>query len=121
MARDGWHVFDWDYGDFDPRFARKPVTVGLAAGGPSFRETVASLELPAKSVLAGSMAAALYVTPVLFVAKLFLGFGARLFAAVLGSVALCSLVSWGLTAWERGHWQRRRSGLSDHADPPHWK
>ena len=122
MALDGRRVFDWDDGAVDRRFALRPVAFGVAAGGPSFREAVAVLELPAKSALAGSMVALLYGAPVLFVAKLFLGFGARLFAAVLGASALvCSLAGWATTAWEQGHWQRRRERLSDHADPPHWK
>ena len=69
MAIDGRRVFDWDDGAVDRRFALRPVAFGVAAGGPSFRETVALLELPAKSVLAGSMAALLYGAPVLFVAK----------------------------------------------------
>ena len=122
MARDGWRVFLWDDGVVDPRLALKPAAVGIAADGPSFRETVALLELPAKSVAAGSMAALLYVAPVLFVAKIFLGFGARVFAAVLGTAALVgSVASWWITTWERRHWQRERERLSDHADPPPWK
>jgi hypothetical protein len=122
MAIDGRRVFDWDDGAVDRRFALRPVAFGVAAGGPSFRETVAKLELPAKSALVGSMAALLYGAPVLFAAKIFAGFGARVFAALLGTAALvCSLASWATTAWERGHWQRRREQLSDHADPPHWK
>jgi hypothetical protein len=122
MALDGRRVFDWDDGAADRRFALRPVAFGLAAGGPSFRETVALLELPAKSTLAGSMAALLYGAPVLFTAKLFAGFGGRLFAALLGAVALaCSLASWALTSRERRHWPRERERLSDHADPPHWK
>ena len=122
MVLTGRRVIDWEDGAVDRRFALRPVAVGLAAGGPSFRESVALLELPAKSVLAGSMATLLYGTPVLFVAKIFTGFGARVFAAVLGTVALvCSLASWWMTAWEQRHWQRRRDRLSDHADPPPWK
>jgi hypothetical protein len=122
MALDGRRVFDWDDGAVDRRFALRPAAVGLAAGGPSFRETVALLELPAKSVAAGSMASLLYVAPVLFVAKIFLGFGARLFAAILGIAALVgSFASWGITLWEREHWQRERDRLSDHADPSPWK
>jgi hypothetical protein len=122
MARDGWRVFLWDDGVVDPRLALKPTAAGLAAGGPSFRETVASLELPAKSVAAGSMAALLYCAPVLFIAKIFLGFGARLFAAILTGAALAgSVTSWWITTWERRHWQRERERLSDHADPPPWK
>ena len=73
MALDGWRVFDWDDGVVDTRFALRPVAVGLAAGGPSFRETAARLELPAKSVLAGSLAALLYGAPVLFIANIFIG------------------------------------------------
>jgi hypothetical protein len=122
MARDGWRVFLWDDGVVDPRVALKPVAVGLAAGGPSFRETVALLELPAKSVVAGSLGALLYGAPVLFSAKLFLGFGARLFAAILAAAAfVASLASWAITTRERSHWQREREQLSDHADPPPWK
>ena len=115
-------MFDWDDGAIDRRFALRPVAFGLAAGGPSFRETVALLELPAKSALAGSMAALLYGAPVLFAVKIFTGFGGRVFAALLGTAALvCSLATWATTARERSHWQRERERLSDHADPPHWK
>jgi hypothetical protein len=122
MARDGWRVFLWDDGVVDPRVALKPVAVGLAAGGPSFRETVAVLELPAKSVAAGSMGALLDRAPVLFVANIFLGFGARLFAAILGATAFVgSLATWRITAWEQRRWQHDRNRLSDHADPPPWK
>ena len=122
MALDGRRVFEWEDGAVDRRFALRAVAIGAAAGGPSFRETVALFELPAKSVLAGSMAALVYGTPVLFVAKIFAGFGARVFAAVLGCLALaCSLASWALTSWERRRWPREREQLSDHADPPHWK
>ena len=122
MAIDGRRVFDWDDGAVDRRFALRPVALGIAAGGPTFRETVALLELPAKSVLAGTLAALLYGAPVLFAAKLFTGFGSRMFAALLGAGALAaSVVSWSVTAWERGRWQRDRDRLSDHADPPHWK
>jgi hypothetical protein len=122
MAIDGRRVFDWDDGALDRRFALRPATVGLAAGGPSFRETVAGLELPAKSIVAGSLAALLYGVPVLFVAKIFLGFGGRLFAGILGTAALvASLATWRITARERSHWQRERERLSDHADPPPWK
>jgi hypothetical protein len=122
VAIDGRRVFDWDDGAVDRRFALRPVAFGLAAGGPSFRETIAVLELPAKSVLAGSMAALLYAAPLLFAAKIFAGFGARVFAALLGTAALvCSLGTWAMTAWERRRWPRERKRLSDHADPPHWK
>lgn len=122
MAIDGRRVFDWDDGAVDRRFALRPVAFGVAAGGPSFRETVALLELPAKSVLAGSMAALLYGAPVLFAVKIFAGFGARVFAALLGTAALVfSLTSWATTAWELRHWERERERLSDHADPPYWK
>ena len=69
MAIDGRRVFDWDDGAIDRRFALRPVAFGVAAGGPSLRETVALLELPAKSVLAGSLAALLYGAPVLFVGE----------------------------------------------------
>jgi uncharacterized protein with GYD domain len=87
MAIDGRRVFDWDEGAIDRRFALRPAAFGVAAGGPSFRETVALLELPAKSVLAGSMAALLYGAPVLFAVKIFSGFGSRVFAALLGTAA----------------------------------
>ena len=124
MARDGWRVLDWDHGAVDRRFALRPVAFGVAAGDPSFREFLALLELPAKSALAGSMAALLYGAPVLFAVKIFAGFGPGVFAALLGTAALvCSLASWATTAWERSHWQRERERerLSDNADPPHWK
>ena len=122
MALDARRVFDWDDGAVDRRFALRPVTVGLAAGGPSFRETAARLELPAKSVLAGSLAALLYGAPVLFIANIFTGFGPRMLAAVLGAGALVgSLATWRITAWEQRRWQHDRDRLSDHADPPPWK
>ena len=122
MAIDGRRVFDWDDGALDQRFALRPVTVGLAAGGPSFREIAALLELPAKSVVAGSLAALLYGAPLLFVAKIFIGFSARLLGAILAATALlASLASWRITVWEQRHWQRERERLSDHADPPPWR
>jgi hypothetical protein len=122
MAIDGRRVFDWDDGAIDRRFALRPTTVGLEAGGPSFHETIAVLELPAKSVVAGSLAALLYGVPVLFVAKIFLGFGGRLFVAILGTAALvASIASWAITVWEREHWEHRRERFSDHADPPPWR
>jgi phage-related minor tail protein len=122
MARDGWRVFLWDDDVVDPRVALKPVTIGLAAGGPSFREAVAALELPAKSAAAGILAAVLYGAPVLFIANIFLGLGARLMGAILAAAAFVgSLAAWRITTWERGNWQRERERLSDHADPPPWK
>jgi len=115
-------VFLWDDGVVDPRVALKPVPVGLAAGGPSFRETIALLELPAKSILAGSLAALLYGVPTLFIANIFAGFGSRIFAAILGAGALVgSLATWRITTWEQKRWQHDRDRLSDHADPPPWK
>jgi hypothetical protein len=57
VAIDGRRVFDWDDGAIDRRFALRPLAFRVAAGGPSFRETVALLELPAQSALAGTMAA----------------------------------------------------------------
>ena len=124
MAIDGRRVFDWDDGALDRRFALRPLTVGVAGGGPSFRETVASMKLPAKSVVAGSLAAFLYGAPLLFVAKIFLGFGARLLWTILAAAALiASLAIWRITTWEQQHWRREhdRERLSDHADPPPWR
>ena len=123
MAIDARRVFDWDDGAIDRRFALRPVAAGLAAGGPSFRETMAVLELPAKSVVAGSLAALLYGVPVLFIAKIFVGFGGRLFVAILGAAALVgSLATWRITERERSQLGARASScLSDHADPPPWK
>ena len=122
MAIDARRVFDWDDGAIDRRFALQPVGIGLAAGGPSFRETMAVLELPAKSVVAGSLAALLYGVPVLFIAKIFVGFGGRMFVAILGAAALVgSLATWRITERERSSWERERQLLSDHADPPPWK
>jgi hypothetical protein len=122
MALDGWRVFIWDDGVVDPRFARMPATVGLAAGGPSLRDAVASLELPAKSVVAGTLLAILYGWPVSFAANIFLDFGPGTLAAILGACALVGSVgSFGITAWDQRRWQRARDRLSDHADPPPWK
>lgn len=122
MAIDGRRVFEWDDGAIDRRFALRPATLGLAAGGPTFRETLGLLELPAKSALAGSLAALLYGVPVLFVAKIFLGFGGRVFGAILGVAAFAaSVATWRVTAWERDHWEAERERLSDHADPPPWR
>jgi hypothetical protein len=122
MAIDGRRIFDWDDGALDRRFALRPATIGLAAGGPSFRETAARLELPAKSVVAGCLGALLYVAPVMFVAKIFLGFGRSLFAAVLAAAALVgSLASWAVTVREQRRWPSELERLSDHADPPPWR
>jgi hypothetical protein len=78
--------------------------------------------LPAKSAAAGILAAVLYGAPVLFIANIFLGLGARLMGAILAAAAFVgSLAAWRITTWERGNWQRERERLSDHADPPPWK
>ena len=115
-------MFDWDDGALDRRFALRPSAIGLAAGGPSFRETVARLELPAKSLVAGCLGAVLYVAPVLFIAKIFVGFGGPASAAVLATAALAgSLASWAITVWEQRREPREREHLSDHADPPPWR
>jgi hypothetical protein len=122
MARDGWRVFLWDDGEVDARFARTPAAVGLAAGGPSLRETVASLELPAKSIAAGTLLALLYGWPIAFAANIFMDFGPRTLAVILAACALVgSVASFWITAWEPSRWQRSRERLSDHADPPPWK
>ena len=122
MARDGWRVFLWDDDIVDPRVALKPVAVGLAAGGPSFRETVAALELPAKSAAAGILAALLYGAPVLFIVNIFLGLGGRLIGAILAAAAFVgSVATWRITTRESAHWERERERLSDHADPPPWR
>jgi len=122
MARDGWRVFDWDYGVVDPRFARKPVLVGAAAGGPTAREVLARLEVPAKSALAGTMITVLFGWPSLLIAKIFGGFGSRAFGAALGAVAVVSsLACWAVTSFEQRTVEQRREHVPDHADPPPWK
>ena len=115
-------MFDWDYGDVDPRFARKPVLVGAAAGGPTVRDVLARLELPAKSAVAGTMIAVLFGWPSLLIAKIFGGFSSRAFGAALGAVAvISSFACWALTSFERRSLERRREHVPDHADPPPWK
>ena len=122
MAQDGWRVVNWNYGDFDARFARAPVSYGVAAGGPSFREAAAWLELPAKSAVAGTLIALLFAWPVLMVARFFGAFSARAFGVMLALVAFISSIGcWAVSSAERRTWARRRERLPDHEDPPPWK
>ena len=121
VAQDGWRVFDWDYGDFDARFARRPLSYGGAAGGPSVREALASLELPAKCAVAGAFIALLYGWPVLMVASIFGALSSRVFAAVLAAAALVgSVACWVVSSLERRRWAQR-DRIPDWVDPPPWK
>lgn len=121
MAHDGWRVFDWNYGDFDARFARRPAAYGVAAGGPSVREALASLELPAKSAVAGTLVALLYAWPVLMVASIFGALSSRAFAGILATVMVVSSAVCGvITSRERRKWQQR-DRLPEWVDPPPWK
>jgi hypothetical protein len=122
MARDGWRVSEyWDYVDFDARLARKPAVYGVAAGGPSVREVLAWLELPAKSAVAGTMIALLYVWPVLMFARIFGIFSSRVFGAILALAALVSSVGcWAVTSIEQRRW-RNPDRLPEWVDPPPWK
>ena len=122
VAQDGWRVFDWDYGDFDARFARRPVAHGVAAGGPSVREVLAYLELPAKSLVAGTCIALLFAWPVLMIAAIMGAIGSRVFGAILAAVALVSsVVCWVVTSFERRRSTQQRDRLPDWVDPPPWK
>jgi len=122
MAQDGWRVPDWNYGDVDARFARTPVAFGVAAGGPSVREVLASLVLPTKSAVAGTIIALLYAWPVLMVAMIFGAFSSRVFWAILALVAVVSSVAcWAVSSVERRRWARQEDRLPDWVDPPPWK
>jgi hypothetical protein len=122
MAWDGWRVFDWDYGDFDDRLARRPASYGAAAGGPSIRETVAWLELPTKSAVAGTLIALLFAWPPLMVARIFGALSSRAFGVIIVLVAVVSSVGcWAVTCFERRTCARQWERLPDHEDPPPWK
>jgi len=122
MAQDGWRGFDWDYGDFDARFASRPVAYGVAAGGPSVREALASLELPAKSAVAGTFIALLYAWPVLMVASIFGALSSRVFGFILAALAVVSsVVCWVVSSFERRRCARQRDRLPDWVDPPPWR
>ena len=112
MARDGWRVFDWDYGDLDDRFARRPASYGVAAGGPSIRETVAWLELRTKSAVAGTLIALLFAWPPLMTARIFGALNSRAFGVVIALVAVVSSVGcWAVTCFERRAGERQSERL----------
>lgn len=122
MAQDGWRVFDWDYGDFDARFARSPLVYGVAAGGPTVREALAFLALPAKGAVAGTFITLLYAWPLLMVASIFGVLSQRVFGAILAAMAVVSSVAcWVVASFERHRWARQRDRLPDWVDPPPWK
>jgi hypothetical protein len=107
---------------FDDRFARRPASYGVAAGGPSIRETIAWLELPAKSAVAGTLIALLYAGPPLMIARIFGALSSRAFSVVVPLVAVVSSVGcWAVTRVERGTRPRQWERLPDHEDPPPWK
>lgn len=116
---------DWSGGahdDFavDPRLARVAQPWVFADSGP--RRAHPELGLPLKCVLAGVMAALVYVWPVLLVVDIMAGgFRPALFGLILaGSAVLASLAFWTVTAFERRYWARNLRTLSEFADPPPW-
>jgi len=114
---------DWSYGALDdliltgqikraaePRFyaesPRRDLRLGLAG----------------LSLLAGAMAALLYVWPVLLLTTIVTGMRATVFWSVLaGGAALAALVTWAISSRERRHWAENWQEVGDWADPPPWK
>ena len=81
------------------------------------------LRLPAMCLLAGVMAALLYVWPVLIMTQILAG-GMRsaiFWPALAGGAALASLAAWAITTYENGYWARNWHKVGDWADPPTWK
>ena len=80
------------------------------------------LGLAGLSLLAGAMAALLYVWPVLLLTTIVSGMRATVFWPVLaGGAALASVVTWAITSRENRHWAENWHEVSDWADPPPWK
>ena len=81
------------------------------------------LGLPLMCLLAGVLAALVYVWPVLLVVDIMTGgFRPALFAWILVASAVFAAVAfWAVTGWERRHWARNSHALGDFADPPPWK
>jgi hypothetical protein len=114
---------DWSGGAHDDlvvdaRLARMAQPSALADLGS--RGAGAELGLPLKCVLAGVMAALVYVWPVLLVVDIMAGgFRPALFGLILaGSAVLASLAFWTVTVFERRYWARNVRALSEFADPP---
>jgi hypothetical protein len=77
------------------------------------------LGLAGLSLLAGTMAALLYVWPVLLLTTILSGMRATVFWPVLaGGAVLASLVTWTITSREKRHWAENWQEVGDWADPP---
>jgi hypothetical protein len=116
MPKD-WSSGAWDDVVVDPRLSR--VAARSAHLGPARHQ----LGLPLLCVLAGAMAALVYVWPVLLVVDIMVGgFQPALFGWILaGSAGLASVVFWAMTAFERRYWPRNLNRLGEFADPPPWR
>jgi hypothetical protein len=115
MSRD-WSVGAQDDFLVDPRLAHE-ARPAARVGRPAF-----DLGLPLLCVLAGAMAALVYVWPVLLIVDVMVGrFRPALFGWILaGSVGLASIVFWAVTALEARYWPRKVHSLGEFADPPPW-
>jgi hypothetical protein len=121
---------DWSRGALDdlvvePRIARAGqlrLDRPLPAGSAPVRLPLDQIGLAGKCVLAGAMAAFVYVWPTLMITQILVGgFAARIFWSVLaGSGVLAALIAWAITTYERGYWARNWKRLSDWVDPEPW-
>src|SRR3954452_15145726 len=117
MARD-WSRSAWDDVLVDMvRFPRP----GEAAERLNLR-LVERLGLPGLCLLAGLMAAVVYVWPALLLAHFVFDLTAVVFWSILGgAVVFGAVAAFAVTAWERDYWDRNRHGVSAWADPEPWK
>lgn len=92
-------------------------------GAGSIEVDLRRLGLPLKCLLAGAMATALYVWPVLMVVYILSGgFRSIVFWSVMvGGLVLASPACWAITVAERRYWLRNSESLGEWVDPAPWK
>src|SRR4051794_2764806 len=74
--------------------------------------------LPGLCLLVGLMAAVVYAWPTLFLAHMLFDLSGVVFwSAFIGVGAVAAVAAFAVTHWERGHWDRKRHGISDWVDP----
>jgi hypothetical protein len=115
---------DWSYGALEDMYLVGEIKRAVE---PRFRAEQLPrrdlrLGLAGLSLLVGTMAALLYVWPVLLVTTIVAGMRSTIFWPVLaGGAALASLVTWAITSREERHWSEHWQDVGDWADPPPWK
>ena len=117
---------DWSRAGLDRKLfgvERAPVRAATTGDSPSLWLQLGQFGLAGKCLLAGVMAALLYIWPVLMVTYFLSGgFRGLLFWSILsgGAVAL-GIAFWVISRLENRYWADNWHTVGDFADPPTWK